>query len=344
MDQGQFSEHGDLGAIVTRGHAAIEADDLVGAEAALDEARRLAGENHVRVLHLSGMLAWAQGDHERASGYLMQAADLSPEDADVYLDCAECIMAVGDDLDEAEAAARAVLQLERASERERDEARLLLAQIRLEDDDPEEAMELLDEVGDELQTHPAYLSTRGAVLMESGRADEAVKVLEEAVAVDPIDPDLRYQLGLTLREAGRERDATNAMLEVLRADVEDGPIEAPSYAETQGLRSRFEDVLEDLPEPLLRLVANAPITVQARATVEQVEQGADPRATMVFLGTRKHDDDDAELQGIVIMRDLLVEDVEDDEEIPDALAGALLDEIQRFFKPSVLSFGTGPVD
>lgn len=50
---------------------------------------KLVGENHVRVLHLTGMLAWAEGRPEHAAGYLMQAADAGSEDPNVYLDCAE---------------------------------------------------------------------------------------------------------------------------------------------------------------------------------------------------------------------------------------------------------------
>src|SRR5262245_23700520 len=92
---------GKLDHLVDRGLAAIDAGEVDTAETLLDDARGMVGENHVRVLHLAGMLGWAHGDLERATGFLMQAADLKPERADIYLDCAECLFA-GDEIEEAE--------------------------------------------------------------------------------------------------------------------------------------------------------------------------------------------------------------------------------------------------
>ncbi len=97
--------------LVDRGLAAVESDDLESATQILEEAAKVAGENHVRVLHLTGMLAWAEGRPEHAAGYLMQAADAGSEDPNIYLDCAECLLLHDQDLDEAEAAARTVLRL-----------------------------------------------------------------------------------------------------------------------------------------------------------------------------------------------------------------------------------------
>ena len=83
--------------------------------------------------------------------------------------------------------------------------------------------------------------------------------------------------------------------------------------------------------PELRLLANAPITVQARATVEQVKVGLDPRSSVCFTGTPKQGEEEAELTGIVVMRDLLPPEPEDEEELETELFYGLMDELQGFF-------------
>jgi tetratricopeptide (TPR) repeat protein len=336
-------------AVVDRGLEALEEGDLQRADTCLEEARGLLGEGATRVLHLSGMLAWAQGDLDRALGFLMQAVDGGPTRADVLLDCAEAILLAGEDLDEAATAASAVLALAGASDRERDEARLTLAQVRLEKDDPEAALELLSEVGPELANHAATFSTRAAAFLAQGRHPEAVAAAEAAVAGDDGDADLQYQLALTYRSAGRQADATRAMGEVLRLDLAEasaeGPIETEvPWAQVQDLRTRLEDVLEDLPDPVLKLVGHVPITVQTRATQAQVAAGADPRDVIVFLGQPAaagtggvH----AELTGLVIIRDRLLEEIEADDEIESTLFYALMDSIREFFDRDDLTFAEG---
>lgn len=334
------SSQAELAAAVDRGLAAVEALELEDAEDALGDAAQIGGENHPRVLHLAGMIAWAQEDVDRATGFLMQAADQGPDRADIYLDAAECAFVVGDDLDEAEAAVRVAMKLPTIEPRQVEEARLLLAQIRLADDDSKSALEQLEEIGEELRHHPAYLSTRGAALMAAGRTDEAVATIEHAIKHEPDDPDFQYQLAVTLDAAGRHDDARTAMLRVLELDLAElgDALEPPDFSEVQVLRSQLEDVLEDLPEPLLRLVSSAPITVQARAQRDQVAAGADPRASIAFVGTAKSNDVEADLQGIVIMRDLLLEGLEDEDELPTALFYGLMEELRRFFKRDDLVF------
>lgn len=326
----------ELNSIVQRGLEAVDADDLDTAQKELDAASGVAGESDPRVLHLSGMLAWAQGDVDRAMGFLLQSVDAQPEPVEIYLDCAECVFMNGDDLDEAEAVVRTALKLPTATGQKRDEAHLLLAQIRLSDDDVDEALESLSSIDSGLHGHPAYLSTHAAVLMAAGKTADAVGQLEKAVEAEPEDADLHYQLGITRRAAGNEEGATESLVRVLALDTAEAEADGapPAFAESQDLRTHLEDLMEEMPDPLLRLVASAPITVQARATEDQVKQGVDPRSTVVFLGRRaqSHGDEDAELAGIVVMRDLLVAEIGDDDEIPEALFAGLSDELRDFYR------------
>jgi Flp pilus assembly protein TadD len=336
----------NIDALVDRGLAAVEADDLETATQILEDATKLGGENHVRVLHLTGMLAWAEGRPEHAAGYLMQAVDAGSEDANIYLDCAECLLLHDQDLDEAEAAARTVLRLGGASLEAQDQARLLLSQIRLADEDTEEALELLDGISDSRKQDPVFLSTYGFVLMNAGRDEEAVTALRSAVEADPEDPDVHYWLGQALEGVGDVTGARASMLKVLELDQAehddaDHEHEPLTNEIEEDLRGQFEGVLEELPEPVLKLLANAAISVQARPTAQQVEKGADPRAVVTFLGRPQTDDDDAHLEGIVIMRDFLLDEINDDDDIPELMIVSIIDELRRFFRMEGLEMGSG---
>lgn len=334
-----------LDAIVDRGLAAVDDDDLQTAEDALEEAAGVGGENHVRVLHLAGMVAWAQGRLDQAAGYLMQAVDAGPEDPQIYLDCAECLLLHDQDLDEAEAAARAVLRLPGVESDATDQARLLLAQIRLADDDTDEALELLDGISEDRKGDSAYLSTYGFVLMNSGRTRDAAGTLKRAVEADPEDPDVHYWYGQALEACGDPLAARGEMLKVLELDaVGSEDLEPVSDELAEDLRGQFEQVLEDVPERILQLVANAPITVQARPTAEQVNAGADPRALVCFVGRSRTDDADARLDSIVLMRDFLLDEIEGDDDIPELLMVGLVDELRRFFRLEGLEVASGTED
>lgn len=320
-----------------RGLDAVEGLDLEAARDLLVRSRALADENAVEVLHLEGVLAWAEGDHEHAAGFLMQAADAGPSSAAVYLDCAELELELGE-LDEAEAALRVMLELPDLPPVEADEGRVLLAQVRRLEDDPEAALALLEQVRSEVREHPYFHSARATVLLELDRADEALAALDLAIRREPDDADLHWELGLCAAAAGDEARARAAMLRTWELDLaEREPAPADPAAEAQ-LRSALEEVLEDLPETLLQLVAGVPISVQGAATRAQVQAGADPRNALVFEGRAASEDTDGSLERIVVCRDVLLDQVDDDEDLPDAFFQGLMVELRRFFRLEQLSF------
>ena len=334
------NEDVSLDEIVARGLAAVETDELGEAEAALEQAQRVGGENHVLVLYLDGMIALARGDLGHAIGYLMQATDMNPDRPEIYLDCAEALLLAGEDLAEAESIVRAALALPKLTLRQAGEAHLTLAQIRLEGDDIDGAMAELDAVGAELRDHPAYMSTRAAALLADDRVDEALESIRRAVEHDPEDPDFQYQFALTARAAGKVDEARDAMVRVAELDQGEAPARPLEDAEVQDLRARLEDVLEDLPDPILRLVASVPVEVQACATLDQVRGGLDPRSIVAFVGRPELDDQPAQLERLVVMRDLLLDEVGDDDEIPRVLFYALMEELRIFFRYEDFAFAT----
>jgi Flp pilus assembly protein TadD len=332
--------------LVTAGLAALDEGDVETARKYLHQARER-GENDVRVLHLSGMVAWAQGEMEHATGFLLQAVDGEPNRPEIYLDCAECLLDLGE-IEEAEVQVRNALRLEQLGEERADEAQLLLAQIRLADDDPNGALTSLENISTGLQNHSAVLGTRGAALLMLDRAGEAIAVLEEAVADQAEDSDLRYQLAIALEAGGKLEAGREQMLKVLELDQAEAKdegtlLEPPNSVESDAWRERLEQLISEMPAPLLELVANAPITVQGRATADQVRNGVNPRSGVCFLGTPKTEAHAAELRGIAIMRDIVAEeaDTDDDDDVEAALFEALVDEIRYFFKREDLAMAEG---
>ncbi len=327
----------EIDALIDRGLAAVEDENTEAAAAVLEEATAMAGAEHARVLHLRGLLAWANEDLENATATLLKAADQEAGRPEIHFDCAECLYSM-EEIEEAEEQVRKVLELPDVPGEQADDARLLLAQLRLSVDDPAGALETLEAIDAVRKTHPAYLGALGSAQLADEQFDAAVTTLRKALEHDDADADLHYQVGIGLEAVGDDAGARQAMTKVLELDTEewaelgDDAPPAPDFAETQELRSRLEEVLEGLPDPVLKLVAATPITVQARASAEQVAGGVDPRGTVIFLGSPKSDEDEAELKGIVVMRDLLLTQVDEDDEIDEELFYSLLEQIQHFFR------------
>ena len=326
-----------LMSLIEGGLAAVSEADLEGARAALAKAQGEAGAAHPRVTHLQGLVAWLDGDLESAAGHLLAAVDAAPSDPIVQLDAAEFMFVEGE-LQEAESILRDFLESDGADEG-LDDARMLLAQVRLEDDDPEEALEILDAV-EAGHDRVEYLASRGGVLLALGQREAAVEAMRAAVAVEPDDADLLYQLGVVLHAAERFDDAQSTMVKVLEMDAARRASEgedALDSAQERDLKDRFDAMLEEIPEPILKRIAEVPVKVQRAPQVSDVESGLDPRNAVAFVGTPLGPGGDAALEGIVLMRDLLIDGLDEfdglseEEQIHELLLEHTLVELRRFF-------------
>jgi tetratricopeptide (TPR) repeat protein len=335
----------DVAAIFEKAFAALEDGETEQATNLLEEAMRAGvAVDDPRYLHLQGLIAWSEGDIDDAAMLLEQAVDAGPDDPRIYLDAGE-LLADLEELDAAENVFRRLLERTDLSVETTGEALMLLAQVRLDhtDSDPEEALELLDKVDASLQQDPAYISLRAATLLNKGDVDAALQLLEQAIARED-DVELRYQLGLACRAHGREEQALAALLAVREHDLRevggDSDLPIPSD-EIEDLRRRTEDVIDTLPDPILGLVASASIRVQRWIDEAHVRAGIDPRSAIAFDGTPATAEGagDGELLGIVVFRDVLVDQIDDDDDIADALALGVLEELTRFFKLENLELG-----
>lgn len=324
------SAAGDPKVLFLQAREAVERDEPEAARAIAERLASAVGSDDARLVHLEGMLAWVEGDIEVASSKLLAAADAGPEDPQIFIDCAEFNLATGLDIDAGEACLRALLGRESLNEDTADEARITLAQCRLEhpDPDPEEALEILEGLSDGGASTPLARSTRAAALLDMGRSDDAIALLEAAEVDDPLArADLRYQLGVCYAMAGRNDEAVAAMIAVRDLDDQIADYEAMDDDEVAGLRSIVDELLEDLPEPLLKRVATVPVKVERRASDAHIASGVDPRAFVGFAG----DAGAEKLEAIVIMRDALLDGVDDESELAEALVEAMIDEFRRFF-------------
>lgn len=326
------------------GLTAVDEGDIEAAQRALAVVREKLGEDHPRVHHLRGSIAWAQGDMDAAQVDLQRAVLACPTDPDLCLDSAELSLRVFNDLDAAERTIADLLRAPNLPADAQDEAHFMMARsmsAREEDEALEQALTHLASISSENQGEPACISLKAEVLLDLGRGQDALTLLETAIEQEGEDPDLHYLACIAAKELEQAEKITKYALRAHALDCESmGPEENVEDLERQEIRAGLEELFEDLPEKLLRMVANAPIEVVARLSVEQVKAGADPRAVVLFEGQcASHSaqgadgSSDAKLEKIVIIRDMLIYGVEEDDpdEVGDVLLGSLASEIQRFF-------------
>lgn len=331
--------------LFARAHEALERDDLDGVRAALKQILAAGvDQDDPRARHLSFMIAWldeSTGDDELEqlvadAGELLEAALALPdphEAARIVIDISDALTQIGE-FDDAEHALRALSEREGISDEARGGACLMRAQMLLEHhEDPEEALAILDTAPALLRQDPGYLILRAASLLDGGRGDEAIALLRDAIAQSD-EIELHYQLALALREAGRDSEAIEHLLEVRRRDIADYgvSVDEPMPAdEVEDLRRRVEDVLDTLPDPVMARVASAPIRVERWASEDAIRAGVDPRSALVFTGQPGDDGAEGRVEAIVVYRDALVAQIDDDDEIPEVITMGLVEEFHRFF-------------
>lgn len=334
-----------LASIFERAYTALEAEDIDGVQAQMAAAVDAGvDDDDPRLRYLEFMTGWLDEDASETEleqlfasteGLLEAAVQLKDpsEAARISLDIADILISVGD-IDEAEHALRALSERGDLSSETDSEARLLRAQVLLDhQEDPEEALNVLDGVHPSMHEDAGYVSLRAAVLVDLDRRPEGVELLKQAVARED-DTELRYQLGSILREGDDHEGALEHLLLVRERDLVTHEValdEAVPAEEADDLRRHLEDVLDTLPEPVITRLAAAAIRVERWVGEEAVRSGCDPRTTLVFEGRPASDDDEGQVDALVLFRDTIIALIEDDDAIIDVIALSLVEEFDRFF-------------
>lgn len=331
--------------IFARAYEALGSEDFATVHAAMENAVKAGvSEDDPRYRYLQFMIGWLDesASEEQLAALLENSGALiddavaladSSEAARITLDLADLLAQYGE-LDDVEHALRTLLERSDISPEADGEARMLRATILLDaHDDPEEALAILDGAHPSLHADADYVGLRAAVLADLERGEEAIELLRSTIG-NPYDTELRYQLGFVLRENDRDDEALEHMLEVRRRDLAEHAVELDSPVaseEVEDLRRRMEDVLDTLPDAVMARIAAATIRVERWPSEAVVRAGADPRTVVAFEGEPASDDQEGLVSALIIYRDALIAHIEDDEEIADALALALVEEVDRFF-------------
>lgn len=205
------------------------------------------------------------GRHEEALPYLRLATEAQPEDKRAWKALGQALAATGDREQAREALAKfQELAAEEGSESERvDRARadradptlrgLRRARQHLEDDQPEQALEVLraEQKMSPDDLRPRLLESR--VLLILGRNDEALQAAEKALQMAPDHPDARYQRGVALLALERFDAAERDLRAVLQAApqhvaaMNDLAVLLTLQGDRQEARQLLERVLEIRP-------------------------------------------------------------------------------------------------
>lgn len=326
---------------------ALEAQDIEGAkQARADASKAGTSSDHAALRYLDFMFEWLDGDEldeEQVMDSLGSAEALLDDAvaldeaklaARIVLDLADILTSVGM-VDEAEHALRGLGERSDLDPNDAFEALAARVEIVLDfHEDPEQAGEILAGVAESFRTDPRYISLQASVLMELDKGEEALEMLREAVAAGG-DAELRYQLGVMLRAAGKPDEAIDHLLAVRTRDLVVHEVDADAAVGTDQaaeLGRMLEEVIDTLPDPVIKRVASAAIRVERWASEAAIRAGADPRGTVHFEGQPDREGaEDGHVDAIVIHYDVVLVQIDDDEDIVEQLALGLVEEFDRFF-------------
>jgi predicted Zn-dependent protease with MMP-like domain len=162
------------------------------------------------------------------------------------------------------------------------EIELLLAR-----DDPDAALEACQHWLEVDPADPSPVITAAEIHLDDFRDPRrAMKLLREVVARDDLaideEADARWLLGAALEERGDRKGMVREWLAVLRLDKAAEPDEPLMPA------ADFEEVAEkalrELPDDLLKGLANVPVLIEDRPSEAMVLDGTDPRVLGLFSG------------------------------------------------------------
>lgn len=326
-----------------RGYVGLDADDFDAVASAIAGAREAGVEpDDVRVRYLEFMTTWltvtldedeAARLYDDALGLLDEGVRLEDarDAARVVLDVAEVVMFAGEP-EHAEPALRRLCARDDLEASADGGARLLWAQIALDyDEEPAEALEILDAATATVRSDPDHVGLRAAALVELRRFAPARELLEEALARGD-DTDLHHQLGMVLRSLDEHEAGIAHLLEVRARDLETHGIDPDAELdpdEAEDLRHLLEGLLGSLPDRALSCVDSATVRAERWPSEAAVRRGGDPRAAVWFEG--EPDSESGHVDAIVIYGDALTVGAEHEDRVVDVLTLCLSAEFQRVF-------------
>lgn len=152
----------------------------------------------------------------------------------------------------------------------------------LADEDPEEALGMLETLPPEVRAHREFQIAEAAIEKAAGRLDVVVQKLKKLLLDEPEDPDLHYLLADALEDAGLEEEAQLHYEKTWDLDGQSNEPISPELERT--IEQAALRAISELPEEFRSLLSGVPVFVEERPSREEVSQGFDPRALGQFEG------------------------------------------------------------
>ncbi len=163
-------------------------------------------------------------DYDQAAGYFRSAAILQPDSAAAYLNAAYALINAGRAAEAIEPLEETVTRIEQPDSSDA-QTYLILAQLYQQEERPEDAIELLEDVREDFPASQDLTAQLLNAYAQSGNTEQAMAFYAEAIEQEPDNPIFRYNYGSMLLEAERYDEAT----EQLRVAIELDPQSANAH-------------------------------------------------------------------------------------------------------------------
>lgn len=203
-------------------------------------------------------------------------------------------------------------------------------------DDPDAALELLDEASPAWHDHPELHFIRGDLLWGIRGPEAAEPHFRSAVARDPKFADGWHALGQVHEALGDHPEVVRCFLEVLRLDAHDDIGAGIGTREDRRfIAAVAEEVLEHIPEEFRDRIGNVPVVLEPRPARYLVEEGFDPRALGLFEGPTHFNQRGTEAAAapsrIVLFYANLLASYPDEDDLREQVEVTILHEIGHYF-------------
>ncbi len=213
----------------------------------------------------------------------------------------------------------------------------LEASLAREQDDPESALDAYRRWSEADPDDPEPWLGSAEVYVDFGEPAEAARLLRELLAgptLDPLDEaDARHLLGVACEEKGDAKGMVKEWLATLRLDKSnDAPHPRLSRREFERLAAA---ALDELPDQILKRLANVPVFVEDRPSEALVLEGLDPRTLGLFHGIAMPDQSvlgpGPDVGVIHLFQRNLEREVPEDDELAEEIRVTVLHETAHYF-------------
>jgi tetratricopeptide (TPR) repeat protein len=273
----------ELSAHLDRGWELLAKGNLPAAEKSAREALVLEPESPEAQV-LLGQIALQRGNPEKAMARFRKAIELDPDYAEPYLSAAEVALLELDDPEQALELAEEVVS--RADDQaEYLDALLLKVEALLamdEDESDGQAREALKELPDGPLEDPLLALRAAHAHLDLERYDVAQRYYRQVVDKEPENADAWHGLGMCAEARDDHAAMVKAWLKVRDLDLKAEP---PAWTLSE---AEFEQVasesLDALPDHIRKRLANVPILARDYPDPDIIRQGFDPRILGFFSG------------------------------------------------------------